>query len=204
MQSKVITRDHRKIHKEIYGEKLGQVRIQRIPELKYVVQEMNTAYYMDWAGRPEPVDQQWIVWKIVNQLKHITKTKLDYKFKLMPHEVIWHEKHDKRAITTQVMQVPECITEEMFEEAKMNTAKQFKGQNMPATKLVTAESVLCAQKLHVGHYRNTERTLVEVVQYAESQGYTVKKNHREIYLTPAMKCHEPDTWRTVVSVELDQ
>ncbi|WP_276516606.1 hypothetical protein [Fictibacillus nanhaiensis] len=29
------------------------------------------------------------------------------------------------------------------------------------------------------------------------------KSHREIYLTPAMKCHEPHTWRPVVSVGLE-
>ncbi|OOE12382.1 hypothetical protein [Fictibacillus arsenicus] len=201
MQTKVITHDHRKIHKEIYGEKPGPVRIQRMPQLKYIIQEMNTAYHMDWAGRPEPVDQQWIVWKIVNQLKHITKTKIDYKFKLMPHEIIWHEMNDNLATATQVMQVPDCITDEMFEEAQRNVAKNLKGQN-PKTKLITAESVLCVQKLHVGHYRETKTTLLEVIQFAEDQGYQMKKSHREIYLTPAMRCHNPSTWKTIVSVEL--
>jgi hypothetical protein len=202
LQTKVKTHDHRKIHKEVYGEKPGPVRIQRIPKLKYVVQEMITAYQMDWAGRPEPLDQQWIVWKIVNQLKHITKTKIDYKFKLMPHEIIWHEMNNNLATTTQVMQVPDCITDEMFEEAQRNVAKNLKEQ-IPETKLITSESVLCAQKLHVGHYRETKTTLLEVIQFAENQGYQVKNSHREIYLTPAMKCHEPSTWKTIVNVELE-
>jgi hypothetical protein len=203
LQTKVITHDHRKLNKEIYALKPGFVKIQRLPELKYVVQEMNTAYHMDWAGRPEPVDQQWIVWKIVNQLKHITKTRLDYKFKLMPHEIIWHEKKNNGSITTQLMLVPDCITQDMFEEAQRKVAKNIKDQEVPETKLITAESVFCAQKLHVGHYRETDTTLAEVIQFAENQGFQVKKSHREIYLTPAMKCHEPDTWRTVVSVELE-
>jgi hypothetical protein len=203
LQTKVITHDHRKLHKEIYGLKPGFVKIQRLPELKYVVQEMDTSYHMDWAGRPEPVDQQWMVWKIVNQLKHITKTRLDYKFKLMPHEIIWHEKKNNRAITTQLMLVPDCITQDMFEEAKRKVGKNIKDQEVPETKLITSESVSCAQKLHVGHYRDTETTLAEVIQFAENQGFQIKNSHREIYLTPAMRCHEPDTWRTVVSVELE-
>ncbi|RZT23448.1 hypothetical protein [Fictibacillus sp. BK138] len=202
MQTKVITHDHRKIHKEIYGEKPGPVQILRMPQLKYVVQEMNTAYHMDWAGRPEPVDQQWIVWKIVNQLKHITKTSADYKFKLMPHEIIWHEMTGNLARTTQVMQVPDCITDEMFEEAQRKVAKSLK-EEIPETKLITAKSVLCAQKLHVGHYRETKATLLEVNQFAEDQGYQVRGSHREIYLTPAMRCHDPSTWKTIVSVELE-
>ncbi|WP_226537276.1 hypothetical protein [Fictibacillus halophilus] len=202
MQTNVITHDHRKIHKAVYGEKPGPVRILRMPQLKYVVQEMNTAYHMDWAGRPEPVDKQWIVWKIVNQLKHITKTSEDYKFKLMPHEIIWHEMNGNLARTTQVMQVPDCITDEMFEEAQRNVAKSLK-EEIPETKLITAESVLCAQKLHIGHYRETKATLLEVNQFAEDSGYHVKKSHREIYLTPAMRCHDPSTWKTIVSVELE-
>jgi hypothetical protein len=202
LQTKVITHDHRKIHKAIYGVKPGPVVIQQMPKMQYVAQEMNTVYRMDWAGRPEPVDQQWLVWKIVNQLKHITKTRLDYKFKLMPHEIIWHDMKGNLARTTQVMQVPDCITDEMFEEAQTNVAKNLKEQ-MPETKLITAESVICAQKLHLGHYRETKTTLKEVIEYAEGKGYQIKKSHREIYLTPAMKCHDPSTWQTIVSVELE-
>lgn len=203
MQTKVKTHDHQKIHTEIYGLKPGLIEILKVPSLKYVAQEMKTEYRMDWAGRPEPIDQQWIVWKIVNQLKHLTKTDLNYKFKLMPHEIIWHERNNGLSITTQVMQVPECITQEMFEEAQQNVAKNFKGEEVPSTKLVTAEPVYCVQKLHVGHYRDTRTTLQEVIQFAEKQGYKPKKSHREIYLTPAMKCHAPETWKTVVSVELE-
>jgi hypothetical protein len=204
LQTKIITHDHRKIHKEIYGIKPGPVIIHKTPNLKYVTQEMNTAYRMDWAGRPEPIDEEWIVWKIVNQLKLITKTTLDYKFKLMPHEIVWHGKDGNKSVSTQAMQVPDCITLEMLEEAQHKVAKNLKGQELPITNLVTADPVLCAQKLHVGHYRDSSKTLQEIKSFAEEQGYKVKNSHREIYLTPAMKCHEPDTWRTVVIAELDQ
>ncbi|MCM3719225.1 hypothetical protein [Fictibacillus phosphorivorans] len=201
MQTKAITHDHQKIHKEIYGAKSGPVRILHIPQMKYVTQEMDTAYYMDWAGRPEPMDQQWVVWKIVNRLKHITKTKIGYKFKLMPHEIIWHEMKDNLAKTTQVMQVPDCITDEMFEEARSDVAKKLK-EVIPETRLIIADPVLCVQKLHVGHYRDTKTILAEIIQFAEEKGFKVKDSHREIYLTPAMKCHEPSTWKTIVRVEL--
>jgi hypothetical protein len=203
LQTQLKAHDHRKIYADIYGMKPGPVIIQEIPRLKYVTQEMHTAYHMDWAGRPEPMDEKWIVWKIVNQLKHITKTTLDYKFTLMPHEIIWHGMNGDRSITTQLMQVPECITLEMLEEAQKNVAKTLKNQDVPKTKLITSESVLCAQMLHVGHYKDSHITLAEVIKFAENQGYKFKKGHREIYLTPAMKCHEPETWKTVVSLELD-
>ncbi|MUK87576.1 hypothetical protein GMD78_04065 [Ornithinibacillus sp. L9] len=45
---------------------------------------------MNWDGRPEPRDEKWLAWKVVNQIKQITKNELQYKFKLMPPETIWH------------------------------------------------------------------------------------------------------------------
>lgn len=201
MNTKIVTHDHRKIHSDIYKMKPGHVSVRKIPAMNYIAQEMNTAYRMDWAGRPEPIDEEWIVWKLVNQLKNITKNTLDYKFTLMPHEIIWHEKNDERSIATQMMQVPDCITQEMFEEAQLNVEKSLK-RELPPTKLIKSESLLCVQKLHIGHYRETYKTVKEVWNFAEQNGYKLDKSYREIYLTPAMMCHKPETWKTVVSVEI--
>ncbi|MDM5317036.1 GyrI-like domain-containing protein [Fictibacillus sp. b24] len=199
MKTKIITHDHRKIHSDIYRMKPGPVSVRKIPAMSYITQEMNTAYRMDWAGRPEPIDEAWLVWKVVNQLKNITKNTLDYKFTLMPHEILWHEKNDERSLAVQMMQVPDCITEEMFEEAKLHVAKNLKSE-LPRMELIKSESVLCVQKLHIGHYRDTNETLKEIFGFAEQEGYKLDKSYREIYLTPAMMCHKPATWKTVVSV----
>ncbi|MFG6494575.1 GyrI-like domain-containing protein [Fictibacillus sp. UD] len=201
MKTKIMTHDHRKIHSDIYRMKPGPVSVRKIPAMSYITQEMNTAYRMDWAGRPEPIDEAWLVWKVVNQLKNITKNNLDYKFTLMPHEILWHEKNDERSLAAQMMQVPDCITEEMFEEAQLHVAKNLKSE-LPRMELITSESVLCVQKLHIGHYRDTNETLKEIFDFAEQEGYKLDKSYREIYLTPAMMCHKPATWKTVVSVEI--
>ncbi|KZE69315.1 hypothetical protein AWM68_03345 [Fictibacillus phosphorivorans] len=201
MKTKIMTHDHRKIHSDIYRMKPGPVSVRKIPAMRYIAQEMNTAYRMDWAGRPEPIDEAWLVWKVVNQLKKMTKNNLDYKFTLMPHEILWHEKKGENSLVTQMMQVPDCITHEMFDEAQLHVAKSLK-RNLPKMNLLHAEPVMCVQKLHVGHYRETTQTLNEVLNYAEQSGHKLNKSHREIYLTPAMMCHKPETWRTVVSVEI--
>ncbi|WP_240421188.1 hypothetical protein [Paenibacillus periandrae] len=62
--SKQTTHDNRKIYPQVYAVKPGPVQILQIPKLQYVSQEMNTAFHMNWAGHPEPLDEQWIVWKI--------------------------------------------------------------------------------------------------------------------------------------------
>ncbi len=203
MKTKLKTHDHRKIHSEIYKMKPGDVSVRKIPAMSYIAQEMNTAYRMDWAGRPEPIHEEWIVWKVVNQLKNITKNTLDNKFTLMPHEILWHEKNEERSLATQMMQVPDCITKEMFEEAQRIVEKNLK-RELPRMKFITSESVLCLQKLHIGHYRETHLTLNEVVHFAQQEGYKLDESYREIYLTPAMMCHKPETWKTVVSVEIQQ
>ncbi|GGG68509.1 hypothetical protein [Paenibacillus radicis (ex Gao et al. 2016)] len=203
--AQIITHDNRKIYPDIYSVKPGPVQILRVPKMQYVTQEMSTTFHMNWAGRPEPLDEQWIVWKIVNQLKQITKKSIGYKFKLMPTEIIWHSiNDDDKYNITHMMQVPDCITSEIYEEARANVEKNLRGQTVPKTKFVVEDSTISAQKLHVGHYQDTLLTLQEIENYTEEQGYRIKGNRREIYLTPAMQCHLPETWKTIVRVEIDK
>lgn len=205
VSAKLITHDNRKLFPQVYALKLGPVQVLQIPELQYVSQEMNTAFHMNWAGRPEPLDENWIVWKVVNQLKRLAKTSLGYKFKLMPPELIWHEtQENNRFSVTHMMQVPDCITQEMFEAARAHVSKNLRGQQVPEMKFVGASSMLCAQKLHVGHYRDTQATLQDIADCVEEQGYLIKGKRREIYLTPAMECHPPESWKTIVRVEIEK
>lgn len=199
------THDNRKVYPQVYGVKRGTVHIQHIPKLNYVSQDMTTAFHMDWAGRPEPIDESWVVWKIVNQLKQITKTTVGYKFKLMPPEIIWRESigNGKHSVT-QMMQVPECITEEMYDEAKTRVARNLRGIKIPQTTFISADTTLCAQKLHVGHYRDTQATFEEITEHVEKQRFRIVGSRREVYLTPAMMCHPPESWRTIVRVEIEE
>ncbi|WP_282940514.1 hypothetical protein [Paenibacillus sp. RC67] len=205
VQIKQITHDNRKIYPQVYALKPGHVHIQQIPKLHYVSQEMNTAFHMNWVSHPEPTDEQWIVVKIVNQLKQISKRSLGYKFKLMPHEIIWHGifENNKHSVTY-MMQVPDCITLEMYEEARAKVERNLRGQKISETKLIGENSVLCAQKLHVGHYRDTQLTLKEIEKYVEEQGYKVKGNRKEIYLNSGMCYHPHETWKTIVSVHIEK
>ncbi|CAG7633879.1 GyrI-like domain-containing protein [Paenibacillus allorhizosphaerae] len=204
-RTKEVTHDHRKLYPQVYGAKQGPVTIEQMPPLVYVSQQMNTSFRMNWAGHPQPLDEQWIAWKVVNQLKRITKKSLGYKFKLMPHEVVWHEELEAgKWSVTKMMQVPDFITFEMFEQARAHVEKNLPGQHIPSTKLVRAPSGPFAHKLHVGHYRHTQQTMQEICTYVHENGYVVKGDRREIYLTPAMDCHPPDTWKTIVRVEIEQ
>ena len=108
------THDHRKIYKDIYQIKPGKTIIQQLPELKYVSQQMTTSYNMNSDGRPEPIDERWLAWKVVNQIKQFTRKQLEYKFKLMPPEIIWHEEKDNKWLVDQMMVVADCVTDDIY------------------------------------------------------------------------------------------
>lgn len=200
----LVTHDHRRVYPQVYGPKPGAVVMQQIPRLQYVSQEMATEFHMDWAGRPEPMDEQWIGWKVVNQLKEITKKSLGYKFKLMPPEILWHQANERNQWSvTQMMQVPDCVTFDMYERARAHVERNLRGTKVPNTQFLSADAVLSIQKLHVGHYRDTRSTLQEIQRYAEERGYRPRGSRREIYLTPAMRCHPPETWKTIVRVDIE-
>jgi hypothetical protein len=69
-----------------------------------------------------------------------------------------------------MMQVPDCITVEMFKEARDCVKKNLRRNHIPETKFIGAKSVLCAQKLHIGHYRDTKYTLQEMNDFVKEQG----------------------------------
>lgn len=201
----VTTHDYRKKYREIYLPKTEQITIQQQPELTYVSQRMVTSYNMDWNGRPEPIDQKWLAWKVVNQIKHITKTELDYKFKLMPPEVIWLEKTgDDKWVVDQMMLVADCVTEEIFGRAREKVKKNLRVNELPPITLVKRNPTLCAQKLHIGHYKDIDNVYNTMVTELDKQGYRPTTNYRAIYLLVAMDCYPAHNSKTIVSVDVEK
>ncbi|SEM65462.1 hypothetical protein [Paenibacillus sp. OV219] len=167
-QAELVTHDNRKVYPEVYQLKPGPVQILQLPELQYITQATSTVFNMDYASQPEPLDERWVIAKVVNQIKRITKERLAYKFKLMPPEIVWHsEGRDGKYNVTLKMQVPSCVTEAMFEEARACVRKNLRGIAVPETSFIRSESMLCAQRLYVGHYRDTEGTLREIVDFVK-------------------------------------
>lgn len=198
------THDYREIYKDIYQIKRDKTIIQQLPELKYVSQRMTTSYNMNWDGRPEPIDEGWMAWKVVNQIKQFTRKELEYKFKLMPPEIIWHEEvENKKWLVDQMMVVAECVTDDIYEWALDQVKKNLRVSDLPTITFVKSPPVLCAQRLHVGDYKNTAETLDVLKEDIEKQGYRAKGPHREIYLLPAMGCYPAEKCHTIVRVELE-
>jgi hypothetical protein len=92
----------------------------------------------------------------------------------------------------------------LFEEALARVEKNLRTQALPTLQLVSLGQRTCALKLHVGHYKDTHITLEEIKKYINENGYQTIGNHREVYLTPSMGCYPPETWKTVLLVELEK
>lgn len=191
--------DHRKILRDFYEMKGESVQHLQVPSLQFVALEGKCN--LDWMGLPE--ESGWPIYKLINQLKKITKETLGYQFKLMPHEYIWHKIHeDGQWSYTELMQVPDIINYDMYEEARRLLEKRFKNQYLPQTKLISVEQGLCAQKLHKGHSNDISRTYEELKISINNNGYRIKGDRRDILIHWCAP--EPEKWETIVRVPIEQ
>ncbi|MGY3715826.1 hypothetical protein ACWE42_09910 [Sutcliffiella cohnii] len=198
------THDYRKKHPEIYLPKTEKLVILELPELTYVSQRLVTSFNMNWDGRPEPIDEKWLAWKVVNQIKQITKNELEYKFKLMPPEIIWHEKtNDDKWLVVQMMLVSDRATEEMYNRALKKVEKTLRVQ-LPTISFVKRPPTLSAQKLYVGHYKDASEVFESMKSELSERGYRPTQPWRAIYLLPAMGCYPAHNSKTVVSVDIEK
>lgn len=192
--------DNRKLYRSVYHMKSGVIEEVEVPPLQFIVQEGKGK--LNSLGQPE--EEYWAVWKTVNQLKRITKGRNGYQFKLMPHEIVWHENIGEDEWSyTQMMQVPDVITFEMYDEASACVQKRYRDEIVPATNFVTFKQGLCIQKLHVGHYRESMKTVEELKNYAESHGYNVSGGRREVYLNQP-GCNPAHRWETIVRLQVGE
>jgi hypothetical protein len=195
---KLTLNDNRKVYPEVYAMKPDKVEILTIPPLQFVSQTMHGKLNSEESPFGDP---RWIVWKVVNQLKRLTKGSLQYQFKLMPNEVVWHGQTGDDYSYTQMMQVPDRITFDFYEEARRSFAVNYKDSPAPLTDFVSINQGLCAQKLHYGPYRDTGKTLADIEQYVSELGYRIVGDRREIFLNPPM-CNPIERWQTIVRVQL--
>ncbi|MBE4909614.1 GyrI-like domain-containing protein [Bacillus luteolus] len=188
--------DFRKIHKSVYSLKQGMIEVIDIPELQFVVAhgEGERNVYRMHDG-----DTIWSISRVVNRLKDMTKLGMDYKFKLMPLEVIWTGEIGE---WTAMMQVPNLITEGMFSEAIQELEFRKRSVRVPVY-LKNNHQGRCVQALHVGSYNNVYETLEDVLNFCKENGLVVKnRSHREIYINQPF-CNEPSKLQTIVRVEVE-
>ncbi|MEF3301676.1 GyrI-like domain-containing protein [Paenibacillus sp. GYB003] len=193
--------DNRKSYGSVYRMKPDAIEVVQVPPMQFIVHEGKGR--LSGTGRPE--QDCWAIWKTVNQLKRISKERDGYQFMLMPHEIVWHEQiGDDEWTFTEMMHVPDRITIDMYEEARRNVEKRYRNEIVPDTRFVSINQGLCIQKLHVGHYRESARTVEQLYRFAETGGYKITGDRREVYVNPPLCYPTPDRWETIVRLQVSE
>lgn len=187
--------DHRKLLRPFYEMKADTIQAVQVPSLQFIALEGRCQ--LNWMGLPEYDGAP--IFKLVNQLKRITKTMQGYQFKLMPYEYVWHNQHeDGEWSYTQLMQVPDLVNLDMVEEARRLVEKSYKGQQVAQTRLVAEQGGLCVQKLHQGHFKNAHITFEQLQAYIRDNGYKITGDRKNILVHWCAP--EPDKWEMIVRV----
>jgi hypothetical protein len=191
--------DHRKIHKNVYKGKLNEMEILDVPGLQYMIAEgtgPRNVYEMHQG------DALWSITRVVNRLKDMTKNELDYKFTLMPLEIIWSkteiENQDWSWIA--MMQVPEIINQNMFQTALTELKKRNKSVRIPL-RLEKLQQGTYIQTTHLGPYHQIDVTVEMIKGYCKEHGYTINNQFREIYINQPF-CNAPEKLQTIIRAEI--
>jgi len=153
--------DNRKVHKTVYQVKPNIIMIQEMPDLNFLVIENE--------GRREDLVKEepsliWLFSRVQNQLRIMTSKQMQYNFRHMPFEMIWHDQQSdgfwKRTV---MVQVPEQINQQLVDEAVHNVRTKNKDKEFCSPAFKRIAQGLCAHTLHLGHYYNKLKELrVEV------------------------------------------
>lgn len=192
--------DNRKVFKEVYQVKPGAIEIFAIPDLNFLV--------LHGQARREALTVEdhpliWVTSRIQNQLRLITSERLKYNFRHMPFEMLWHEQLSTGEWRRTIMvQLPDLVDEETFQEAIRNVRAKNKKVDFTEPSFQRISQGLCVQKLHLGHYDDTNITAHEIQSHVSEKGYLVKGETREIYLNPP-NWNPVEKWQTIVRVPIE-
>ncbi|MFK7694999.1 GyrI-like domain-containing protein [Paenibacillus sp. HJGM_3] len=193
--------DNRKVLKSVYQLKPNIIVIHEIPDLNFLVIENE--------GRREDLVKEepsliWMFSRVQNQLRSMTSKRMEYNFRHMPFEMIWHvQQPDGFWKRTVMVQVPEQIDQQLVNEAVHSVRTKNKDRDFctPAFKRITQG--LCAHTLHLGHYDEITSTESNIIDTVGSQGFRSRGRTREIYMNPP-NWNPVENWQTIVRVPIER
>jgi hypothetical protein len=143
-------------------------------------------------------DALWSMVRVTNRMKEMTKRDMNFKFKLMPLEIIWsNESPQWKAM----MALPALVSDELFQEALDGLVERKRNVRVPV-EFCSVDQGLCAQTLHIGAYNQVGETLDRMGNELEAKGYRIKGDRREIYINQPF-CNPPEKLQTIVRVPIE-
>lgn len=98
--------------------------------------------------------------------------------------------------TVMILQ-PDLVTPEMFAEALAQLRKKKPSPGIERLRLDRFHEGLCIQTMHIGPYVEEPATLARMEAWAEENGYSLARNHHEIYLGNPLRA-DPSKLKTIL------
>lgn len=131
------------------------------------------------------------------------ESRVDYK--VMPLEGLWWvegnlnfgmEKKDKWSWTAMIMQ-PNAVTNNDVIEAKSQLQIKKRPVALPKVRFEAFKEGLAVQIMYFGPYSDEAPTIERLHAFAESEGYSLRGKHHEIYLGDPRRT-APEKLRTII------
>ena len=193
--------------KDLYGPSARQPAIVEVPPMRYLM--------IDGEGDPNLAPAYRDAVEALYALSYAIKfsykrgpAALDYV--VMPLEGLWmlpdgHEP-DGQPLTperkatfawTMMIRQPDDATAPLVEESRQEVARKKALPALPALRLETLLEGRAAQIMHLGSYDDEAPTIARLHAFIETQGYTLRGKHHEIYLGDPRRT-APEKLRTVL------
>jgi hypothetical protein len=201
--------DFKKMEKDLY-QPGAKPAIIEVPEMTFVM--------IDGHGDPNTSEAYQTALEVLYGLAYAVKMskmggrqpKGYYDFVVPPLEGLWSTDTgvvesgitDKSAFCwTSMIRMPEFVTPEVIEEAKVNLLKKKPSLDLSIVRLEVFNEGLCAQVMHTGSYDNEPATILALKTFVADSGYRIDlsdtRKHHELYLNDPHKT-SPEKLKTII------
>jgi len=193
-------RDFKKELKHLYQPSAKEFSLVDVPPLNFLM--------IDGHGNPNTSPDYTAALEALYSLAYTIKFALKPKgidFVVGPSEGLWwmedmrqfsQENKDRWDWTMMIVQ-PEEVTQEVFEDAKIQVAKKKDLPALPGMRLETYHEGLSAQILYYGSYSDEGPTIARMHAFIHESGYELRGKHHEIYLGDPRRT-APEKLKTVI------
>jgi len=201
--------DFKKTQKALYQPGIKPSIIE-VPEMVFVM--------VDGHGDPNTSEAYQSALEVLYGLAYAVKMSKNtdnqpegyYDFVVPPLEGLWStdtgvfesgitEKSEFR--WTSMIRLPEFVTPEVFEAAKISLAKKKPNLDSFGARLEAFREGICAQVMHIGSYDSEPATILALKKFIADAGYRLDlsdtRRHHELYLNDPRKT-SPDKLKTII------
>lgn len=193
-------RDLKKELKNLYQPSAKEFSVVDVPPLNFLM--------IDGHGNPNTSPDYTAALEALYSLAYTIKFALKTKgidFVVGPSEGLWwmedmhqfsQENKDRWDWTMMIVQ-PEEVTQEVFEDAKIQVAKKKVLPALPGLRLETYHEGLSVQILYYGSYSDEGPTIARMHTFIHESGCELRGKHHEIYLGDPRRT-APEMLKTII------